>query len=76
MTTSAANQPGFGICVTLSESDPFVRLLDPDWQATHWYPTAIERNHALSDMQREHEYSRRGDKPSLIFTAIENSSTA
>jgi hypothetical protein len=76
MTTSAADQPGFGICVTLSESDPFVRLLDPNWQTTHWYSTAAARNHALSDMRRVHEYSRRGDKPSLTFTAIENSSTA
>ena len=61
----------FGIRVSLPAGDPFINLLDDDWQTTHWYASQGKRDLALIDMQREHEYSRGGDAPALVFTAIE-----
>ena len=61
----------FGIRVKLPPGDPFRRLLGDDWQKLHWYPTARERNEALLDMGRRHEFSRIGDEPALLFEKIE-----
>jgi hypothetical protein len=60
----------FGIRVSLAPGDSFVRLLGHDWEQTHWYGAAAERDRALADMAREHLYSRRGDRPSLRFEPI------
>ncbi|TLY55060.1 MAG: hypothetical protein E6K51_10475 [Gammaproteobacteria bacterium] len=57
----------YGIRVSLPVGDPFRKLLGPDWQRQHWYPTAAERDAALEG----HEYSRAGDKPALVFQKIE-----
>jgi hypothetical protein len=73
MTTPNKTQTPFGIRVSLPAGDPFARLLDEDWQATHWYTTQAARDLAMQDMRREHEYSRRGDSPALIFESIESS---
>ena len=62
----------YGIRVTLPPGDPFRRLLGDDWQREHWYGTAAERDAALLDMSRRHEYSRIGDRPALMFERIEN----
>ena len=65
--------PGpYGVRVRLRPGDPFARLVGSDWQKTHWYATAAERDRALLDMAREHEYSRIGDRPSLVFEKTEN----
>jgi len=61
----------YGIRVSLPVGDPFRKLLGPDWQRQHWYPTAAERDAALEEMSRRHEYSRDGDKPALVFQKIE-----
>ena len=61
----------FGIRVTLRRGDPFRLLLGDDWQKLHWYATAGERDAALTDMSRRHEYSRVGDQPALLFEKIE-----
>jgi hypothetical protein len=61
----------FGIRVRLKTQDSFTRLLGSDWEQTHWFVTEYERDRALQDMSSEHLYSRRGDKPSLIFEPIE-----
>jgi hypothetical protein len=47
-------------------------LLGVDWQKTHWYFTAAERDRALAEMSRRHEYSRAGDQPCLVFEKVEN----
>ena len=62
----------FGVRVRLRSGDPFARLVGNDWQKTHWYATAADRDRALLDMAREHEYSRIGDRPSLVFEKTEN----
>jgi hypothetical protein len=62
----------FGVRVGLRTGDPFAKLCGPDWQRTHWYRTAAERDAALAEMSRKHEYSRPGDRPALIFTKVEN----
>lgn len=67
---TAAVRP-YGIRVMLPAGDPFRRLLGDDWQRLHWYPTARERDLALLDMSRRHEYSRIGDQPALRFEKVE-----
>ncbi|HEX9139452.1 MAG TPA: hypothetical protein VF848_06670 [Steroidobacteraceae bacterium] len=47
-----------------------------DWHRTHWYRTAAERDAAQREMAREHEYSRPGDRPALVFSKVENLATS
>jgi hypothetical protein len=61
----------FGIQVHLKPGDPFVKLVGPDWQKTHWFASAGERDGVLADMERRHLYSRLGDEPSMLFERIE-----
>ncbi len=73
MTRSIPQLPRpFGIRVRLRVGDPFAKLLGADWQKTHWYYTAAERDRALAEMARKHEYSRIGDQPALVFEKVEN----
>ena len=51
----------YGIRVRLRPGDPFAKLVGGDWQKTHWFFTAAERDRVLDDMSRKHEYSRIGD---------------
>jgi hypothetical protein len=62
----------YGIRVSLRPGDPFARLLGSDWQKTHWFTTAAERDQKLEEMARKHEYSRIGDQPALVFEKVEN----
>ena len=62
--------PRFGLRVSLSAEDPFQTLLGTGWNRTHWFETPQARDAALLDMSRQHEYSRAGDKPTLIFTPL------
>jgi hypothetical protein len=61
----------YGIRVRLRPGDPFAKLLGTDWQKTHWFFTAAERDLALEDMSRKHEFSRIGDRPALVFEKVE-----
>jgi hypothetical protein len=65
------SQP-YGVRVSLRPGDPFRKLLGPDWSRTHWYPSAAERDAAMQEMSRKHEYSRAGDAPALRFERVEN----
>jgi hypothetical protein len=69
-TVPVLPQP-FGIRVRLKRGDPFAKLLGTDWQKTHWFFTAAERDRALEEMSRKHEYSRIGDRPALVFEKVE-----
>jgi len=60
----------FGIRVRLRARDPFTRLVGADWQKTHWFATARERDAAFEDMASRHLYSRRGDAPSVIHEKV------
>lgn len=62
----------YGVRVSLRPGDPFAKLLGSDWQKTHWYFTAAERDQKLLEMARKHEYSRIGDQPALVFEKVEN----
>ena len=62
----------YGIRVSLPMGDPFRKLLGPEWHRLHWYSTPAERDAALAEMGRRHQYSRAGDKPSLVFEKVEN----
>jgi hypothetical protein len=61
----------YGVRVSLRAGDPFARLLGNDWNRTHWFETVGERDAALAEMSREHEYSRRGDAPALVYAKVE-----
>ena len=65
-------QRPYGVRVSLSPGDPFRKLVGPEWHRLHWYVTAAERDAALSEMSRRHQYSRAGDKPALVFEKVEN----
>ena len=62
----------FGIRCTLPPDDPMSapHLLGPDWVAERWYATEQERDEALAEFAAVHLYSRRGDKPSVIYTKV------
>jgi hypothetical protein len=62
----------YGIRVSLRPGDPFRKIMGQDWQRVHWYATAAERDAALTEMSRKHEYSRVGDRPALQFEKIED----
>ncbi|HEX9876872.1 MAG TPA: hypothetical protein VGC50_09495 [Gammaproteobacteria bacterium] len=61
----------FGIKVSLPPGDTFSSLIDKNWERFHWYSTERERDRALRDMASEHLYSRRGDRPTLVFEPVE-----
>jgi len=73
---SAVAEGTYGVRVSLPEGDPLTNLHDVDWTTTHWFVTAAERDAALTDMRRKHEYSRPHDKPALIFTTVDRDTIA
>ena len=62
----------FGLRVSLRPGDPIANLLGADWQRTHWFATAAERDAALAEMSRRHDYSRAADPPAHVYTKVEN----
>jgi hypothetical protein len=63
----------YGVRVRLTAADPLQRLLGGEFERTHWFATAKQRDRALADMASEHLYSRRGDRPTLRFEPIDRS---
>jgi hypothetical protein len=61
----------YGISVRLPPGDTFSRLLGNGFLRHHWFGTREERDRVLQDMASEHLYSRRGDRPTLIFEPVE-----
>lgn len=61
----------FGIRVRLPPGESFTRLIGGDWERYHWFATREERDRALADMAGEHLYSRRGDRPTLLFDPLD-----
>ena len=61
----------YGVRVALRPGDPFRKLLGADWSRTHWFESAAERDAALAEMSRKHEYSRPGDAPAMDFSKVE-----
>ncbi len=66
-----ASRP-FGVRVSLKRRDPFRKLLGDSWSRTHWFSSTAERDAALAEMSRKHEYSRPGDRPALVYEKVEN----
>ena len=61
----------YGVRICLPPGDRFRKLLGPEWHRLHWFATPQERDAALAEMSRRHEYSRQGDRPSLLFEKVE-----
>lgn len=66
----AASKP-YGIRVSLPAGDTFSELIGAQWERFHWFASSQERDRALQEMAGEHLYSRRGDRPRLIFEAVQ-----
>ena len=62
----------YGIRVSLPPGDTFRKILGADWRREHWYSSAAERDAAMAEMRRRHEYSRPQDAPALVFEKVEN----
>ena len=62
----------YGVRISLPAGDPFRKLMGSEWHRTHWFATSAERDAALAEMSRKHEYSRLGDKPALVWEKVEN----
>ena len=62
----------YGIRCTLPPDDPMSapHLLGPDWEAYRWYDSEQERDEAVEAFSKEHLYSRRGDRPSVIYAKV------
>jgi hypothetical protein len=73
LNTDLSERRRYGIRVRLPSADPLHRLLGGEFERTHWYATATERDRALADMAGEHLYSRRGDRPTLRFEPVDRS---
>ena len=63
----------YGVKVQLPENDPFnmPHLLGEDWAGTRWYATAEERDVAMAGIINQPGYYRKGDKPSILVTAVD-----
>jgi hypothetical protein len=70
--TDQESHKHFGIRCSLSADDSMSapHLLGPDWEAYRWYDTEQQRDADYEEYSREHIYSRRGDRPSVIYTKI------
>ena len=66
-----AGEHVYGIRMTLPPGDPLGALLGTETEMFRWYATAAERDAALEDMRREHEYSRIGDRPTLLYEKVD-----
>ena len=62
----------YGVRISLPPGDPFRKIMGAEWHRVHWFATVAERDAALMEMSRRHEYSRVGDKPALQFEKVEN----
>ena len=60
----------FGIRLTLPAQDTFRLVLGENWEKYHWFNSETARDAQLDDMQRQHEYSRAGDRPAMIFARV------
>ena len=71
LAEQGAGDKRFGIRITARKSDPFSRLVGGEWETTHWFASAAERDAVLEDKARVHEYSRPHDEPTLDYEAVE-----
>lgn len=63
----------FGIRGRLPPGDPMCaeHLLGESWEWTRWYADEAARNTALVELSGQFTYYRRGDRPSLVLSKIE-----
>jgi hypothetical protein len=61
----------YGFRVSLPAGDSLLGIIGADWSRQHWFSSAAERDRALENMREEHLYSRLGDRPRLVFVAVD-----
>jgi hypothetical protein len=50
LTRQPASRPRYGVRVRLTAADPLHRVLGGEFERTHWFANATERDRALADM--------------------------
>lgn len=70
VTVPKNTEKRFGIRISLAGDDPFRRQLADNWETFHWFADAGERDQAMTEMSRRHEFSRMGDTPTVCFETI------
>lgn len=60
----------FGIRIGIPASDPFGKLVGPQWQAEHWFASVEKRDTAYREMAKRHGYYRIGDNPSQVLEKV------
>lgn len=68
------NEPTeFGIKVTMPGGDTMSasHLLGESWESVRWFDTPEARDEAMSDMQQQPPYYRRGDSPTVVLEKID-----
>jgi len=72
LAREVGKEPGkYGIRLSLPANDTFASVLGEEWEKYHWYVSPGEREAALAEMSRQHQYSRQGDKPTFIYQKVE-----
>jgi len=62
----------FGVRVSMPANDPLAaaHLLGESWSSERWFATQQERDAVIADMQKQPNYYRKGDQPSIILEKI------
>lgn len=60
----------YGIRVRLPAQDTFRLVLGGDWEKFHWFDSESDRDTQMDDMRRQHEYSRAGDRPTIVLAKV------
>ncbi len=80
MSSSENTDPGrirtagdrvYGIRMRLPATDAFVNILGSENTMYRWYASEQARDRALVEMRSEHLFSRAGDRPTVLYEAVE-----
>ncbi|MEM7256474.1 MAG: hypothetical protein AAF404_03695 [Pseudomonadota bacterium] len=63
----------YGIKIVMPGGDTMAadHLLGEGWAAHRWYDTEQQRDQALSEMQQQPPYYRKGDSPTVVLEKVE-----
>ena len=67
------NVSRYGIKVTLPSGDSMAasHLLGDDWESVRWFTSEESRDEALTEMQNQPVYYRRGDTPTVTLEKVQ-----
>jgi len=64
----------YGIVVKMPDNDPMAasHLLGESWSSERWYVSAEARDKAFDGMQKDPGNYRKGDRPSVQLSKVDN----